>query len=394
MSRPRIYLRSEGWYFLFVALFVLGGAVLRHVNLLVALAGLMAAALLIHYQLLVQALSRLDVLRILPPRICAGDVLEVEIAITHRHKRGAIYVLEFREEVVRIDPPTEDAPEAAAVLFPVVEPKAITTRRYACLLTRRGIYQFAKAELLSRYPFGLLEGCCRLDLPDQLVVCPRLGQLHASWRNLLDAEHDGQQRSRHRRGLLEADFYALREWRNGDSRRWIHWRTSAKLGTLSVRQFEQRRSCELVLVCDLWQPGEPTAEQAARVEEVVSFAATAVTDLARHGGAQLTFVLAGKGLRLWHAAASSLFAQEMLEQLATCEASFTPELLAADRQLNEYVSPGTRVIVLSTRPRPPLSVGSANQFKSIERLHEARWLDCSAGDFDAYFSLEEEAFSA
>src|SRR3954470_4680206 len=85
--RRRVYLRLEGWYFLFVIVFVIGGAVLRNVNVLVALAGLMAAALILHWQLVLRSLSGIDVFRTVPGRICAGDPLEVEVSVRHRGKR-------------------------------------------------------------------------------------------------------------------------------------------------------------------------------------------------------------------------------------------------------------------------------------------------------------------
>src|SRR3954468_11624559 len=121
-------------------------------------------------------------------------------------------------------------------------------------------------------------------MPDRVVVYPAIGRLGRRWNDLIQADDSGQQSTRHKRGWNEGDFYALREWRNGDSRRWIHWRTSAKLGKLAVRQFEQRRSCDVVLVLDLYHPPNASNDQLAIAEAAISFAATAVVDLCRHGG--------------------------------------------------------------------------------------------------------------
>ena len=52
MSHRRITrLCPEGWYFLFVVTFIIGGAVLGQVNLLVVLAGLMVGPLLFNWRL-------------------------------------------------------------------------------------------------------------------------------------------------------------------------------------------------------------------------------------------------------------------------------------------------------------------------------------------------------
>src|SRR3954468_16892724 len=116
-------------------------------------------------------------------------------------------------------------------------------------------------------------------MPDRVVVYPAIGRLGRRWNDLIQADDSGQQSTRHKRGWNEGDFYALREWRNGDSRRWIHWRTSAKLGKLAGRQFEQRRSCDVTLLLDLHQPVSPENFHLATVEAAISFAATAVVDL-------------------------------------------------------------------------------------------------------------------
>jgi uncharacterized protein (DUF58 family) len=392
VGRARVYLRPEGFYFLFVVLFVLGGAVLRNVNLLVALAGLMVATLLIHYQLIVRTLAGLDLERLIPPRICVGDALEVEITVSRHARCGTLFALQYLEQIRRIQPASNNPPAQASLFFSEIKQQTSVTQRYACSLTQRGVYRFSKAELQCRYPFGLLEGICPLELNDQLVVCPRMGTLNRSWHELINAEHAGQERSRHRRGLLEAEFYALREWRNGDSRRWIHWRTSAKLGKLSVRQFEERDSYDLALVCDLWCPEGRASHEAVQVEQVVSFAATVLAEHAKLGGARLTFILAGKEWKAWQANTSSLLAWELLEQLAVCEATTAPDLLATEQRLRETTDHSTRVIALSTRERPlPLEKQAKPTENWRQPLQQALWLNASRNELQRYLVAPEEA---
>ena len=58
MSRRQITrICPEGWYYLFVVLFIIGGAVLGQVNLLVVLAGLTIGPLLFNWRL-VQLMMR------------------------------------------------------------------------------------------------------------------------------------------------------------------------------------------------------------------------------------------------------------------------------------------------------------------------------------------------
>jgi len=396
LIRRRVYLRPEGWYYLFVIVFVIGGAVLRNVNLLVALAGLMAAALILHWQLVLRSLSGIDIFRSLPARLCAGDTLEVEVSMIHRGRHGASWALEFSDRFERVDPPDNDPANEVKLLFPRVAAGQEVTRRYQCALSRRGVYRFGKATIASRYPLGLVEGSCYLDMPDRLVVFPRIGKLSRHWRDLIEAEQVGHQSTRHRRGLTEGDFYGLREWRNGDSQRWIHWRTTAKLGALAVRQFEQRRSCDVALVLDLFSPASPTEEQSERVEAVIAFAATAVADLCQHGGSELAIVVASRDVGHWSGSASQLFAQEMLEHLAVCRPFSVVRLIDAAEHLGDMYREGMKLLVLSTRSRgealDPLDRKTRDGVK-LRLLEEAVWLDASAGDFETYLSLDQQAHS-
>lgn len=398
MINRRVYLRPEGWYYVFVIAFVIGGSVLRNVNLLVALGGLMVAALVIHWQMVVRSLSGLAISRLLPSRICAGDRLDVQVSVHHGGHTGTAWALNYRERLERIDPPDNDRPLEIKLLFPSVSRGETVHQTYECQLTRRGIYRFSKANVSNRFPLGLIEGNCFLDLTDMIVVYPRIGTLKRSWMRLIESGAEGQQSTYHRRGMLEDDFHALREWRTGDSRRWIHWRTSAKIGALAVREFEERRRCDVALILDLWLPSGATEAQRAMLESVVSFAATAVIDLCRHGGSRLTVIVAGRSIGEWTASASPLFAQELLEHLAVCHGDENVNLAGVAERLAAITSVGMKPLVVSTRAQsgaltnlPRRTSGRTN---TVRNLEDAVWLSATAGELENYFTLEETSHAS
>ena len=109
---------------------------------------------------------------------------------------------------------------------------------------------------------------------------PRLGRLTQTWNALRHESFAGNDRREHRAGM-DGDFYGLRPWQRGDSRRWIHWRTSARAGGVMVRQFEQPHSRDVAIVLDLWQPETPDATHEENVELAVSFTATLAAELCR-----------------------------------------------------------------------------------------------------------------
>ena len=61
-------------------------------------------------------------------------------------------------------------------------------------------------------------------------------------------------------------------FRPGDSRRHIHWRTTARRGTLMVREFEDWPSDNLILLVDPWTTRPPGADDDPAVECLLSLA--------------------------------------------------------------------------------------------------------------------------
>ena len=54
--------------------------------------------------------------------------------------------------------------------------------------------------------------------------------------------------------MAPADFYGIRSYRPGDSPRWIHWRTTARVGQPMVREFEEPPQQHLTVILEAWLP--------------------------------------------------------------------------------------------------------------------------------------------
>jgi uncharacterized protein (DUF58 family) len=192
----------------------------------------------------------------------------------------------------------------------------------------------------------------RVKRYDSVIVGPRLGRLTGRWQELVVSRRDGRQRARQRRGPPEGDYYGLREFRPGDSKRWIHWRTSAKLGKLAVRLLEQQRSYDVALLLDLWLPAEPQPADFDRVELAVSFAASVTADLCQRGDNRLLVAGAGIECEPRMMAASPLLRDELLEQLAVVQGSHQDALPSLLAGLQAALRSGTHRLVVSTRSAP------------------------------------------
>jgi uncharacterized protein (DUF58 family) len=349
LGRRRIRVTREGWYYLLVLAFILLGIVLRQVNLLVVLAGLMIGLFVFHWRLTAQMLRMVDVRRRLPAWICAGDPLLVELTLFNRRKRLAGWAIAVEDAIVLEGAPRRDGKTKVELIAPRIEAQAEARVAYRFDARRRGRYRFGPLRVSTRFPFGLVSGAITIGGHDELLVCPRLGRLSRAWSNVIEGAKAGQARTQHRKGLVDGEFYGLRDWRPGDSPRWIHWRTTAKLAKLSVRQFEQQRNRDVALVLDLHRPDRPSEADLYYVELAVSFAATAIADFCRRGGSRLLVSYVGASKSQQAAPASQIFMQDLLRDLAVIEAGAAEELPAVLGQVLGASRPGEVVIVISTR---------------------------------------------
>jgi uncharacterized protein (DUF58 family) len=235
------------------------------------------------------------------------------------------------------------------VFFPRVGIGESVDGAYGLRLSRRGRYLIGPLTVRSRFPLGLIEARVTVRQQAELLVCPRRGQLTRHWTQLIEADHIGSVRALRQNAPAEGDYYGLRHWQSGDSRRWIHWRTSAKLGTLAVRQFERQVHRAAAIVVDLWQPEQPSPRDLAHVELAISFAATAVADLCGRGPSQVQLAVAGSEHVRRSGKASIAYQQELNEMLAVVSAAPDNHLLALLDDVLQHLAHDVSLILVTTR---------------------------------------------
>ncbi len=294
------------------------------------------------------------------------------------------------EDEVRPEPArAHERPLRPSVLFSYVPAGQTRKGVYRGRLVRRGRYRVGPLRISTRFPFGLFCRTITVGQAETLTVLPRLGRLTRSWAARRQEAFAGTHRRERRHGS-EGDFYGLRPWRSGDSRRWIHWRSLARGGELAVRQFEQPRNRDVAVLVDLWQPARPMPPDRDHVELAVSFAATVLGDLCRKGGS--TLHLGADGSRLLSGPASLALLQEMMERLAVVEAESTDRLADLLANALGQIDPGTEIVLVSTRP---VDLSDRARFAALwadparrSLLRRIRCVDVSSKDLARYFRAE------
>lgn len=389
--KGRTTILREGRYYIGVMAIIFLAALIRDINMLMLLFAMMAGSLFFSWRYLRRALDQLHIVRGLPKRISAGDVLEVEFEAANRRRRGDGWSIVLEDRITRLGQSAPSRVMSPAVWWARVPAGESRRAVYRCRLNQRGKYRFGPAHVSTHGVLGLLRKRMQLDEYATLTVGPRLGRLAQGWGDIQHEAHQSSQKSESLQGFLEGDFHGLRKWRSGDSRRWIHWRTTARKGELMVRQFEKPSNQNLVLVVELWQPEHPKGSELENVELAVSFAGTLVAERCRRGGSEVTVSIAASEGMLWNGSASIAFFQDSMDALAMAEATSVDSLPAALERALGQARPGSQVVIVSSRA---IDLAETERFSSLWQdartrnwMGRIRIVDSSCDRLAQYFEV-------
>jgi uncharacterized protein (DUF58 family) len=149
--------------------------------------------------------------------------------------------------------------------------------REPVLFAKRGTYELGPAEIRTTDPFGLLRFVRRFGTRTEVTVYPEVFEI-AGFPLRGKKGDAGTRGSFAQRG---DEFSGLREYRRGDDRRHIHWKSVARTGELIVREFAQESPQRHAVVLDLRRPGIGATE--AEVEDAISAAGSVLYHLFREG---------------------------------------------------------------------------------------------------------------
>ncbi len=282
-------------------------------NLLFLVVGLLLAGVVISGLLSEAVLRDVLVRRVLPAEARAGRPALVGFTVENRTRRFASVSLIVRDVVE-----SGVAGEAFALHLP---PASTRELAYRWTPERRGLVRFIRVELSTRYPFGLFEKWREVDLEEELVVFPRVAPPPVV--RTTSASAFGERPS----GVAGpgSEFFALRDQREGDDVRLVHWRKSARRQRPVVVERERERRRRLLVVLDNRTASSVSAESFERAVEE----AAAVVHKALSEGSDVGLSTAGE---LHPPASGAIHERRLLKTLALLNGSAEA---IAPRRLND-----------------------------------------------------------
>lgn len=240
----RLKFTREGRYFVAISVGIGLAAINTGNNLLYLLLGWLLSVIIASGILSEQVLRNLRIQRRPPPRIFAGQPFLMEISVENTKRSLASYSIEVEDRIA-------DGMLDKKCYFLKVPSGRTQRTSYRHIFARRGLYRFTGFRVGTKFPFGLFRKSRDIDVGKDVVVYPQVHPITVPSPRAHHAGHDTARRLG-RRG----EFFGLREYRDGDDRRDIHWRSTARTGRPLVREYEDESQKRATILLDNALPPE------------------------------------------------------------------------------------------------------------------------------------------
>ena len=280
----RLKFTREGKFFVGITLGVGFAAINTANNLLYLLLGLLLALIVVSGVMSELSLRHLTVVRRLPLRAQVGRAHLVEIEVFNHKSRVPSYAIEVED--LRAGQPADKR-----CFFLKISPKSAQVAAYRRTPTRRGRDLHVGFRIATRFPFGLFEKSREVPATGELVIYPAVDALElpatpANGRfpgaDLIVARGHGE------------EFLGLKLMRPGEDPRDVHWRKSAAVGQMVMRERARETRPDVTLTLDTIRPDGADDEWSAGFERRIrDVASRAVAHLKR--GDRVAVVSSGGG---------------------------------------------------------------------------------------------------
>lgn len=204
-----------------------------------------------------------------PGRVSVGQ--DANVALTFENVSATTTPLFLAEE--RLDYQLGDRPRFVVGRIP---PRRVRTVEYTVRSYLRGRYVLGPLGVQVHDPFGLANRNAVLEGTASLVVRPRVHDLSVNRQPSSGVGSEGEQA--HLIALHGEDDVTIREYRDGDDLRHIHWPATARTGNLMVRQEDRPAQRRAVILID----PRPAAHGGSGVTSSFEWSVSAAASVAVH----------------------------------------------------------------------------------------------------------------
>ncbi len=264
----RLRSTREGKYFLVITLLLGLAAINTGNNLLFLLLGWMCSVILASGILSELSLRGLTVVRQPPPRIFSGRPFLMGISLRNEKRRLPSFSIEIEDLVLSGAPPLAKPIDKKCYFLKIPSGRMQSTS-YRHTFPRRGRYAFEGFRISTKFPFALFRKSLEVDCPGEVIVFPAIHPVNPPQPSGRVGGEDTQARQG-RRG----EFFGLRELRDGDDPRDIHWRSSAHKGRLMVREYEEEAQRRATILVENGMADDPPQAERDTLEKAISMAAS------------------------------------------------------------------------------------------------------------------------
>ena len=392
----RLSLPIEGMIFLVIMGFVTICAVLRSVNMLVVVSGMMAAALLFSWRISRHAVRNVTVRRDVSARVHVGQLVQVRWPAVNQGSLN-IYNLtitdSIRQVVSRLGAVdktnrTKHTRTTGVIRFRKIAVLETVYSSYKLLFTERGIYEFGPSVVESRFPLALVRSWFRTQQIQKVYVAPQLGKLSTNWDRLFVSNDKASTSRAALHGIQEENFFAIREWQSGDNRRKIHWRSSAKNRQPMVKQYDRVSEQHRALVVDLFAEPRDAQEYLKSIslcEQALRFVATILSQWSDGAQGNLHIAINGQESVCYSSVYHVDFLRLTMQTLACAQPGEGHGFKKNVETLHEYMSQDTIGLVVSTR-----NWEDVPDETRVEMPLHFRWLNVDSREFGGLFRCPEK----
>ncbi|PWV98423.1 uncharacterized protein (DUF58 family) [Paenibacillus cellulosilyticus] len=216
--------------------------------------------------------------------------------------------------------------------------------RYTTPPLKRGVYQFASTQCLTRDVFGLFEHSGSFETVSTFSVMPQAVPLRDWYRFRRGLRGPHSHASAPRAAKETTQINGVREYLYGDKLSRVHWNATAKTGEWKSKAFERESLPRTIVILD--RDTEAYGHFPERFEVAVSVA-TSIIDMGMKHETAMGLISPGERATVLPPRIGVEQRSRMMGHLTVVEPDATQPLFVAIQKLEPIWEPGTLIIIVS-----------------------------------------------